>query len=129
MSPNSWYVFIDAGMVTYQMNLPTTSKGLEVDELRLFVESGDFRQVTQLKIKVLNQQTGVWENLNYNAQGILLAHGERYISEDGAVKVQVGTDTNMQLNGVSISLKGKYPGGKPPGSTAAASASLVGGGI
>jgi len=129
ISPDPWGMYIDAGMVTFQMNLPFAIQGLRVDEMRLYVENQDFRQAMQMKIKVLNQQTGNWENLNYNAQGIALQHGEKYISRDGAVKIQVGTDTNMQLNGVSMSLQGKCPVSQSPVSTAADSPALRGGGI
>ena len=122
-----WGFNIDAGMATFQMNLPFSSQDLQVEELRVFVESNDFRQAMLTKIRVLNNRSGEWENLAYNAQGILLENGERYISREGAVLVQIGTDTNMQVGGVSMSLKGKY--NKAAGQTAAAQPSLGGGGI
>jgi len=121
MYTDMWGVQIDGGMVTYQLNLPFSSQGMQVEDLRLYVETGDFMQAQTMKTKVLNNASGEWEDLRYNPQGILLTQGERYIAKDGSIKVQVGTDTNMQVGGVSLSLKGKYLSGQRAG--------LNGGGI
>lgn len=121
MYSDMWGVQIDGGMVTYQLNLPFSSQGLQVEDLKILVETGDYVQAQNLKIKVLNQLTGQWEDFRYNPQGILLVKGGCYIAKDDGVLVQVGTDTNIQINGVSMSLQGKYPSGQ--------AAELNGGGI
>jgi len=121
MYSDIWGVQIDGGMVTYQLNLPFSSQGLQVDDLKILVETGDYMQAQSMKIKVLNQLTGQWEDFRYNPQGILLLKGASYIAKDNSVMVQVGTDTNIQISGVSMSLQGKYPSRQ--------AANLNGGGI
>lgn|GEM_PF-1211010 len=112
---NIWGTQVDAGMITYQMDLPFPAEGLDIESFRLLVETGDFAQAQNMKIKVLNHASGEWENLRYNPQGIELPQAKKYINRDGAIKVQVGTDTNIQVNGVSLKMKGKYLSGQGAG--------------
>ncbi|MEN6351572.1 MAG: hypothetical protein ABFD08_19530 [Syntrophomonas sp.] len=102
---------VDNGSITFQLDLPFSPAQLKVNELKVYIGSNDYRRAGYMKIKLYNCAGGKWEDRAYQPSGILLQDWRSYVSEDGAIKVQMSSgddkrQTNINVSGVTISLEG-----------------------